>query len=309
MKAWCCSWENVGCASFTTTETVTYDCSTGFTNWGGAWSPRAKEWCCLQQGVGCPESPKSSTPQAVLRYDAADEQSPKFNCSAGLLNWQHEWSEDKKEWCCKTTHGGAGCPLRTGAGGAAAPIRLLPQASPGDSFGDSEAIDKTLQEARLLERAAMVTTSSPKYECEGSWQQDWSEDQKAWCCEHTGWGCHSEPSTTPQVNCSVAVATWQTEWSNWKKQWCCDHERVGCPVEDDFVSKAQVELTLLDDGRRALRQGGASARAAPLAAAFAAAAAAACAVVLIRRLRAATTLQGSSQALPFTRLAPNGCLE
>jgi len=68
-----------------------YDCSGDATS--SDWTPGKTAWCCKHEQKGCPKG-FSPTPS-------------RFDCLAGLANWQAAWSAEKKAWCCQ--HEQKGC--------------------------------------------------------------------------------------------------------------------------------------------------------------------------------------------------------
>lgn len=54
------------------------------------WSPRRRAWCCERHQQGC----------------AKEEEEP-FDCTDGVLEWEHKWPFQKVQWCCR--HYEVGC--------------------------------------------------------------------------------------------------------------------------------------------------------------------------------------------------------
>ena len=85
-----------------------------------------------------------------------------------------------------------------------------------------------------------VETTSKPYDCEAgysNWQDGWSDDKKAWCCDNEKKGC---PETTPPpeasskpYDCDAGYSNWEAGWSDDKKEWCCTNEQKGCPGEQE----------------------------------------------------------------------------
>lgn len=141
---WCCDNENLGCdfttspapatsapeptpqATTSTTEGVpgaaAFDCQEDLGQSQTGWSEDKILWCCQNEQLGCPGSEGAGQPppeegeasEAEAGGDeASDEELPfiitqSYDCSADRDNWESDWSEDKKEWCCE--HESFGCP-------------------------------------------------------------------------------------------------------------------------------------------------------------------------------------------------------
>jgi hypothetical protein len=257
-----------------------------------------------------------------------------FNCSSGVLNWQREWSDNKKSWCCAASHGGAGCITATDEQLTIDPV--APRAAEQRPTPEI-VLDRATEDARQLRLVSSMqgkTTSlradagrdaadrafeeGPlKYDCFGSWQQDWGREQQAWCCEQVGWGC-LEPTTAPEVDCYAAADQWEMEWSHWKKQWCCGHAGIGCPTNSsaavsDIDSLAAVQPALVSDDSEGLQQAAARRNLGGTVVAVSLAIACVSVAALAWRLHAARRSAGAPEALlprhVFTRLSTPGCVE
>merc|ERR1712232_707114 len=102
---------------------------------------------------------------------------------------QDNWSEEKKDWCCKNHN--RGCPHK---------CWTKEQWSPA----------KTEWCCENKKRGC------PTYKCWSNDDKKWSRDQKRWCCEVWKRGC-------PKYKC------WTNEkWSPEKKAWCCKNWSRGC---------------------------------------------------------------------------------
>jgi len=78
-----------------------------------SWGFQQKAWCCEVHHVGCGGShpSESSVPHVASQSrtaaaSAADEEH--YDCSRNLLHWVHDWSPQKKAWCCRNRR--IGCP-------------------------------------------------------------------------------------------------------------------------------------------------------------------------------------------------------
>jgi len=50
--AWCCQHDGTGCPTTSTTNSESFDCNVGATNWKKGWSSKKKDWCCQHGHVG-----------------------------------------------------------------------------------------------------------------------------------------------------------------------------------------------------------------------------------------------------------------
>mmetsp|Transcript_147206 Transcript_147206/g.472802 ORF Transcript_147206/g.472802 Transcript_147206/m.472802 type:complete len:1055 (-) Transcript_147206:119-3283(-) len=64
-------------------------------------------------------------------------------------------------------------------------------------------------------------------EDQGALAERWSEEKKAWCCEHAGVACLQQTTSSP-FDCSAGYSNWVHGWSLFKQSWCCQHFGKGC---------------------------------------------------------------------------------
>mmetsp|Transcript_70954 Transcript_70954/g.164029 ORF Transcript_70954/g.164029 Transcript_70954/m.164029 type:complete len:385 (+) Transcript_70954:51-1205(+) len=63
-----------------------------------------------------------------------------------------------------------------------------------------------------------------------NWKVGWSEQKKAYCCQHEQVACPERTGTVPFIICQVGLENWEVKWSSWKKSWCCQRSGVNCPT-------------------------------------------------------------------------------
>lgn len=84
-----------------------------------------------------------------------------------------------------------------------------------------------------------ASVTQPKsYDCNRPWWQpvtalfgqDWSSDQKEWCCAQHGIGCPAvhEPVVEKEYDCEQELEQWESRWSDNQKRWCCENKNLGC---------------------------------------------------------------------------------
>eukprot|EP00930_Biecheleria_cincta_P073925 TRINITY_DN61185_c0_g1_i1.p1 TRINITY_DN61185_c0_g1~~TRINITY_DN61185_c0_g1_i1.p1 ORF type:complete len:393 (-),score=49.23 TRINITY_DN61185_c0_g1_i1:126-1304(-) len=93
-RTWCCVHHNTGCT--TTLAPVSEQCTQG--NLLGWRNAVEQQYCCTTHGLGCTTAAPIvvTTPEPQL-----------FDCTAGFTNWEVNWSDTRKLWCC--THFQRGC--------------------------------------------------------------------------------------------------------------------------------------------------------------------------------------------------------
>jgi len=128
-KTWCCAHWRTGCGAATTavpspkvratTTSLRYDCVAGYASRALVWTPHKALWCCQLYKRGCsilettagPGSWTASGASPTQREMIASTDGATFNCEVGAAQWQHEWSEAKKAYCCQHAH--RGCTAST----------------------------------------------------------------------------------------------------------------------------------------------------------------------------------------------------
>lgn len=148
----------------------------------------------------------------VFWFQSGSTTSPQFDCDVGFVNWQTQWSTEKKEFCCTATS--RGCSLST----AALPATTVPPA-----------------------RAQIVVTGSPNsqatapqisFNCDeelANFDRAWSASKKTWCCtqQHKGCSVAGETTSPPYICDNSDVAA----WSMARQIFCCQKAGVGCPKQ------------------------------------------------------------------------------
>jgi len=132
------------------------------------------------------------------------------DCDDGKENWQHLWSQDKQDFCCRTE--GVGCRLFVNP--------ALPEPAPAPA--PSGPVDPFNCADGFL-----------------NWKAGWSVQKKQWCCNIHGKGCPENGEgwaaiPAAQYDCDAGFANWVKGWSAVKKVWCCQTARKGCPGTGDL---------------------------------------------------------------------------
>jgi hypothetical protein len=213
-----------------------FNCGSGLATLDRDWSPSKKAWCCKHQSLGCPESKAGPPPSEEARpataglKAAATEvrlvappelsvrptESPRFDCDAGLANFEWGWSDPKKEWCCH--HKGKGCE---------------------DDGNTTRAADTTMaaDTTTTLATTTSMTVLKP-FNCDFGLHNAPVTKQR-WCCTYERKGCPaamfsgdaspknkslapgSSNTKTVAYDCKEDYPNWKTGWSSIKKQYCC----------------------------------------------------------------------------------------
>lgn len=182
-----------------------------------------------------------------------------FDCDAGFMQWETEWSKDRQHFCCATV--GRGCPPATPAPTPPAtppptPPPTQPSPSrPVDPFNcavdlvtswkaDKKAWCCRIHHLGCPPRPQPIVPIVPilppvvpdPYNCAdgfANWQAGWSQPKKDWCCRVHGKGCansgcETAATTSAPFDCNAGFANWVAGWSIPKKKWCCKHAGKGC---------------------------------------------------------------------------------
>mmetsp|Transcript_60150 Transcript_60150/g.158237 ORF Transcript_60150/g.158237 Transcript_60150/m.158237 type:complete len:345 (-) Transcript_60150:255-1289(-) len=184
----------------------------------------------------------------------------KFDCDAGYAYWEHGWSKEKKEYCCKEA--GKGCkptlkpsPLpslslvskttTTTTKELTTSLNMCNEGSVVDwTASKKDYCCKTYQNGCDTSTTAPLRPTpaftpaptaapAPTYDCNAefsNWELGWSEPKKIWCCTHVGKGCAAAAPALPALpfDCNAAFEHWYEAWSPPKKTWCCHHASRGC---------------------------------------------------------------------------------
>jgi len=170
------------------------------------WSDRQRTLCCDRFNKGCLKPvdavDQEAKPPETYRPTSAPSTPPpdegpiiRYDCKAGLSNWQWGWSMGKKDWCC--THENAGCPEQK------APATHAAESE--DPYVCAEDYDR--------------------------WQMKWTIGKRAWCCKHERLACPEgytgEEQPVAPYDCAAGLAD-ERSWSEGKKAWCCHNQHKGC---------------------------------------------------------------------------------
>jgi cell division protein FtsB len=188
-KEFCCEHADVACK---------FDCAAGFPNWELGWSEEKKEWCCTnKQTETCPgdfqcDSPDAANAEAAWTKEKKewccmnkDTPTCKYDCKAGIENWEQGWSEDKKDWCC------ANKSTPTCDGMYQCDYNL-----------DKWQTDWVQEKKDFC--CSRHGTDTCKYDCDAGHDNrelGWSEDKKEWCCKWKGTDSCPE-GAEPEANVS-----------------------------------------------------------------------------------------------------------
>eukprot|EP00929_Paragymnodinium_shiwhaense_P014706 TRINITY_DN122660_c0_g1_i1.p1 TRINITY_DN122660_c0_g1~~TRINITY_DN122660_c0_g1_i1.p1 ORF type:complete len:686 (+),score=187.22 TRINITY_DN122660_c0_g1_i1:158-2215(+) len=104
---------------------LAWDCDDGLSDWQTGWSDAKKTWCCANLHKGCPEpvvavvrslsqlsqssrpaslpKPAPAAPGGVGAPAPALPPAKSWDCQDGISAWETDWSDEKKDWCCKST--------------------------------------------------------------------------------------------------------------------------------------------------------------------------------------------------------------
>jgi len=185
-------------------------------------------------------NPLSTSASPSTPAPATTEAAGRFNCSSGVRLWRDGWSDEKKEWCCKTTkvgcssnatspHGKTYDCNSAGFGGwdALWPQEQRDYCCKAKGIGCAQAETST-----FASTTAKPASASHQYDCQTdyySWFSSWSQAKQEWCCERTGRGCVQDEYECfgPRID-EELHQDWVHSWPEPHRQWCCTWKRVGC---------------------------------------------------------------------------------
>lgn len=222
-------------------------------------------FCAPRAGAGAAAARTSKTAAdrdaagALLAASAASVLRPSskaaftFDCVMGYTDWEHRWTSEKKEYCCKT--------FRRGCNATAAASRKFDCKVGTEHWETGWSDEKRTWCCRRGEAPdgarcsnATVADSNPKgFDCDAGFlnsAKGWSKQKKAFCCRRAHRACparhrqageqpHGRPddgSDSPPYDCSAGLSVWRIGWSPGKKTWCCDHRHLGCLEESNSSS-------------------------------------------------------------------------
>merc|ERR1719401_460721 len=83
-----------------------FDCWVDVLAWKKKWSDEKQSWCCKHK-ISCVDSTTITTPaptEPATTSRARDLQNVKvsepFDCHVGVSQWERQWDDAKKTWCC-----------------------------------------------------------------------------------------------------------------------------------------------------------------------------------------------------------------
>lgn len=151
------------------------------------------------------------------------------DCDTGFANWEALWSQERQEFCCRTT--GRGCTTQTTTPATVEQPTPLPTPPP----------------TPIVTPGPPIVTPPPgkvdPYNCAVGAMTTWGAGKKHWCCQVHHVGCPivviqtlppvviqtPPPAPADPYNCADGFANWQAGWSIAKKAWCCKVHGKGCP--------------------------------------------------------------------------------
>uniref|UniRef100_A0A7S1S034 Apple domain-containing protein n=1 Tax=Alexandrium catenella TaxID=2925 RepID=A0A7S1S034_ALECA len=71
--------------------------------------------------------------------------------------------------------------------------------------------------------ALPLSVRAQEFDCDvkwSTWESDWSDLKKDWCCEQKDRGC--------PFDCADDFSDWESSWAVEKKEWCCENKQLGC---------------------------------------------------------------------------------
>eukprot|EP00429_Kryptoperidinium_foliaceum_P101096 CAMPEP_0176248306 /NCGR_PEP_ID=MMETSP0121_2-20121125/33400_1 /TAXON_ID=160619 /ORGANISM="Kryptoperidinium foliaceum, Strain CCMP 1326" /LENGTH=334 /DNA_ID=CAMNT_0017587983 /DNA_START=146 /DNA_END=1150 /DNA_ORIENTATION=+ len=172
-----------------------FDCSAAAKSWWKEWSREKQRYCCdltsgasvapLPQGRSSTGSPSIARRPCALGAQATGARDVQgvgcsaagaeavppaaaFECQAREGAWARAWSQEKKDWCCRTAK--VGCPA---------------SAASASEAGTSE----------------FYCSSKNGFSA-------WSAEHRHWCCQHAGMGCDdlAEPLPGPPAPSPLGLA-------------------------------------------------------------------------------------------------------
>jgi len=189
-KDWCCLKSGRGCP--TTKMPDQFNCEVKRSTWQTAWSDAKKDWCC-----------------GFTREKCTEESDDDFDCGAGLVNWREGWSADKKAWCCE--HFGRGC------------LSPAYDCSIGlDKWRNSWSKDKKAWCCEKSDQFCVDDADDSEEKQEGKNSSDVQE-------AHNGQEAETAAKPKEATfDCAEGLSRWEKGWSDEKKAWCCEHKKVHC---------------------------------------------------------------------------------
>jgi len=248
-KTWCCEEKQVGCASHAPQpEHAPFDCNEDYVSCYHCllkrWSEAKREWCCQHGSRGCPTPPpppprelpkplRAMTPPGLITPPPSTPPPPE-------ALYRHAATKPPPDAPTGAHHERAATqPLREASESSThlqAPQMHAAMVLFRPDLAESHPAETTTTSAKSAKEAATAATNIPFTSCTvglAKWEQSWSLQKKAWCCQHEQRGCPPDDKDLPYncedsyKNCYHCV---QNRWSYKKKAWCCQHDGTGCPT-------------------------------------------------------------------------------
>lgn len=236
---------------------LSYNCQEDYASWQEKWPEGKKTWCCQHSGMACEMADAAATVHTMDQEFASSESTsapssfgqdadftpkPAFPSTAAQTTTAAATSSQAGQ-AAAAQPPAAGVSQQPPMGDPSQQPGLLPvqsAAAPAAAApAAAEVPPPSLRFPPPTPQAAAVATSPPEvdpplhYACKidaDNGPDEWSQEQKVWCCQHTGKGC--SPTMALSFNCSAALQSWRKEWSEAKKAWCCQNKHLGCPVPE-----------------------------------------------------------------------------
>mmetsp|Transcript_81266 Transcript_81266/g.263518 ORF Transcript_81266/g.263518 Transcript_81266/m.263518 type:complete len:397 (-) Transcript_81266:89-1279(-) len=173
------------------------------------WRPRKCCMClCCTAVTLCILGVLASSSAPTLSKLVKSENSGRdYNCADGEQDWEHKWSDDKKQWCC-------------------------------NAFGRGCVASSRHANVSVLDKATNT------YVCELTLNNDtrnWTAPEREWCCSHKEVGC----VRPDEFDCDAGIERFETGWSRIKKAWCCKHRDRGCSPTSTSTETTTATTTTL----------------------------------------------------------------
>jgi len=203
------------------------ECRVGFRYGDSDWSDEKNNFCCRTYGFGCQYASKgfagvTDNPAASIAADCKHNNTAwgcnRFDCRAGISNWQHRWSFAKRRFCCSQKYvnctgaatAGAGCDTGCVLSGKQASCRAHIEQAAVQEF-------RTRIDASGACMAAHISVLKQCPQC------------RTGCANKTQTACLTEAMDGSPYDCLAGYHKWERSWSSVKKDWCCEHRHLGCP--------------------------------------------------------------------------------
>jgi hypothetical protein len=201
-KGWCCRNYDKGCDC---------DCLDGSIGKFGLGD------ICTKGGVQCTVElhAPAPTPPPTAPAQAPANQSERFDCLAGFMNWEAGWSDAKKEWCCD--HHQKGCQKNV-------PAQAFDCAAGFSNWQAGWSGAKKAWCCKFYSRGCSLTGAAEPFDCDAGfddWVAGWSDSKQEWCCKHHDRGCGATPKREP-YDCNAALVDWEEKWEDAKKNGAAD---------------------------------------------------------------------------------------